>query len=163
MVLNFDFSNLSRFFEQSSRVGLLKKCFNQKKTTKMSQMISYQRFELTSILDQPWATQIGPRAKFQLIRHVEGQNRNFSYSLLFQFRSRGRMKKLSTRFEVSASNFWVRNVKTSEVGTIPMIDYKFDNLSFFKKQKPKNTDGISQTKFQESLLHLLSTNYQNFY
>jgi hypothetical protein len=26
------------------------------------------------------------------------------------------MKKLSTRFEVSASNFWVRNVKTSEVG-----------------------------------------------
>jgi hypothetical protein len=53
------------------------------------------------------------------------------------------MKKLSTRFEVSASNFWVRNVKTSEVGTIPMIDYKFDNLSFFKKQKPKNTDGIS--------------------
>jgi hypothetical protein len=26
------------------------------------------------------------------------------------------MKKLSTRFEVSASNFLVRNVKTSEVG-----------------------------------------------
>jgi hypothetical protein len=26
------------------------------------------------------------------------------------------MKKLSTRFEVSASSFWVRNVKTSEVG-----------------------------------------------
>jgi hypothetical protein len=26
------------------------------------------------------------------------------------------MKKLSTRFEVSASNFWVRNVKTNEVG-----------------------------------------------
>ncbi len=39
-----------------------------------------------------------------------------SYSLLFQFRSRGRMKKLSTRFEVSAFNLWVRNVKTSEVG-----------------------------------------------
>ncbi len=28
-------------------------------------------------------------------------------SLLFQFRSRGRMKKLSTRFEVSASNFCI--------------------------------------------------------
>jgi hypothetical protein len=47
---------------------------------------------------------------FQKFRKIQ------NYSLLFKFQSRGRMKKLSTRYEVSASNFWVRNVKTSEVG-----------------------------------------------
>jgi hypothetical protein len=52
------------------------------------------------------------------------------------------MKKLSTRFEVSASNFWVRNVKTSEMGQICQLLIIFDLFSIFFTKKLKSQEGF---------------------
>ncbi len=75
------------------------------------------------------------------------------------------MKKLSTRFEVSASNFWVRNVKTSEVGQKCQSRlYMYED--YFVTNEKKSTVPTLQTfklkrrKFQ-SAQPLLQYSYKN--
>ncbi len=57
------------------------------------------------------------------------------YLIVYSFSSdpEGELKKLSTRFEVSATNFWVRNVKTSEVGDFLMYEREFPPLEKFSE------------------------------
>ncbi len=46
-------------------------------------------------LEQPWATQIGSRAKFMLNSHVEGQNRDPFYSFCRFFYEKRIFRRLS--------------------------------------------------------------------